>query len=145
MASGSFNVYNAVKLKLGDGGLDLTSATLCYSLIKTTYTPALSHSDYSAQILSHEVSASQSSKAKILTNVDWTNSSSTAFYLKADNPVVTAGDTMTAKYGLIYAKTLDYPLCYIELDTTTTIESQRITTRFNGSSSAGLIFKVRNG
>lgn len=145
MAAGSFICYTSFKRTAHSAGADINSATMCFSIVGTGYTPSLDHSDYSAQIASSECSASITSGARKLTGVAWTASSSTAYYLRANNPVVTAGGIMTAKYALIYMQTSKLPVAYCELESGSTVAATMLTIKFNSSASAGTIFKVRNG
>ena len=147
MAVGTFQLYTSVMdfIHTAQDGGDVDSATMCFSIVGTGYTPSLAHSDYATQVGAQEISAHITSGARTLTNVTWTASSTTAYYLKADNPIVTAGDTMTAKYAIVYFQAGQL-IGYADLETGgSTVDATQITYKFNGSDSAGTVFKVKNG
>lgn len=148
MAAGSFVPYSSFIQKLGQETLDLETDTLCFALVGTGYTPADSHSDYSAQVSAQELSTASSSGVRTLAGVVWTASGSTAWRLAANNYTFTAGNTVTAKYAVVYTQSAKELVAYCDLNTAgaaSAVEATQITVQFNGGGSAGTILKVYRG
>lgn len=148
MAAGSFVPYTSFIQKLGQETLDLETDTLCFALVGTGYTPADSHSDYTTQVAASELSTHTSSGVRTLAGVIWTASGSTAFRLAANNYTFTAGNTVTAKYSVIYTQSAKELVAYCDLNTAganSAVEATQITIQFNGGGSSGTILKARRG
>lgn len=127
MAAGKWKVYEAAKEYIGDGTIDLDSATFKMALFTSSSNcNTLSGSDAMTDLTNEVANANGYTTGGVtLTGVTWLNSSGTMTF-DCDNAVWTAsGGSITARFAVIYRSgaagspsVTDALLCVCLLDTT---------------------------
>ena len=146
MPAGKWKVYEAAKEYIGDGTIDLDSATFKMALFQSTSNcDTLSGSDELADLTNQVANASGYTTGGVtLTGVTWSNASGTMTF-DCDNAVWTAsGGSIVARFAVIYRSgaagspsVTDALLCVCLLDTSpanvTATDGNTLTIAINAS------------
>lgn len=124
MAAGAFTVFNLARPKLANGTLDLDSNTFKMALTTSSQAIAANFSGSSGDCryadLTNEVANGNgyTTGGVTLSGVTWSGSSGTVTFDCTD-PTWTLTNTITFKYGIIYASSVTNSplLCFFDADT----------------------------
>jgi hypothetical protein len=143
MAAGNWIIYDSAKKLLCNGGIDFDSDTIKMALVTSSYTPALTHTQWSDVSGSELASGSGYTTGGATVSATVTNSGSTTKLSASADPSWTAsGGSLTLRYAVLYKSGsgggLTNPLIgYVALDTASNITLADGTQLIVGTPSGG--------
>jgi len=121
MAAGSWKIYNSAKLYIGDGTMDLDTHAFKIALLRSGYTPALTHTQYSQLTNQTPSGNGYTTTGVALTSVTYAQTNGLATFDSADPAWTASGGTIIARYAVLYNDTTTSPVdalvAYCLLDT----------------------------
>lgn len=133
MAAGSVIVYNHALEDIQNGLIDWDSATILVALVSAGYTPVpQSDSSFDTQVSSYQTDATGYA-AGTLANASISRTGPSHVALDADDLTISATVVMKVKYAVGYHQTLDQPIFYFDLETTSTtgVEATQVVLTWN--------------
>lgn len=125
MAAGNWIVYNSAKEYMMDGTMDLDGDTFKVALATSSYTPALTHTQYSDFSANEVANGNGYTTGGVTVTQTWTanGGDATQMIFDSDDPTWTAsGGSIVARYAILYDDTVVSPadalVAYCLLDTT---------------------------